>query len=51
MEYADGEAELYDMLADPRQFTNLVRAPEHGATAEALARELQAKRTGLVRAR
>ena len=51
MESADGEAELYDMRADPKQFTNLVGAPEHGATVETLAGELQAKLTGLVRAR
>jgi iduronate 2-sulfatase len=51
MEYADGEAELYDMLADPRQFKNLARAPEHVATVETLAGELQAKLTGVVRAR
>jgi len=48
MQYEDGEAELYDMLADPGQFTNLALEPEHEATVAALARELQAKLDRLV---
>lgn len=43
MEYADGEIELYDMRADPLQFTNLARIPEHAGTVRELGRRLQAK--------
>ena len=45
LEYTDGGVELYDMPADPMQFTNLARNPEQAPTVEALARKLRAKRT------
>ena len=41
MRYADGSEELYDMDADPGQFTNLAKESAHTAALEALRRQLQ----------
>jgi arylsulfatase A-like enzyme len=38
--YADGSEELYDMAADPNEWTNLAARPEHAATRQELARWL-----------
>jgi putative membrane-bound dehydrogenase-like protein len=35
--YADGSEELYDMVADPNEWTNLARDPAHAATKQELA--------------
>ncbi len=47
LEYADGSAELYDMRADPGQFTNLAESPEVVATRRDLARALAEKRAAV----
>ncbi|MEY4089150.1 MAG: Choline-sulfatase, partial [Verrucomicrobiota bacterium] len=48
-EDASAGIELYDIVADPRQFTNLAHRPEHAATVTAyrdrLAGKLRAVRT------
>ncbi len=41
--YGKGGIELYDMLADPRQFTNLAADPEHRQTLAALSATLDEK--------
>ncbi|CAN5616334.1 sulfatase [soil metagenome] len=38
--YADGSEELYDMNADPREWTNIADDPRHSATKQDLARWL-----------
>jgi arylsulfatase A-like enzyme len=38
--YADSSQELYDMAADPREWTNLAGQPQHAATIAELARWL-----------
>ena len=43
IEYPGGEVELYDMDADPRQFSNLADLPAHAATRAQLAAELAAR--------
>jgi Ca2+-binding RTX toxin-like protein/arylsulfatase A-like enzyme len=40
--YEDGSAELYDMAADPRQFTNLAGDPAHAGVQAALSAQLDA---------
>ena len=40
MRYADGSEELYDMKADPGQFTNLAADPSHAAALKELRRRL-----------
>ncbi len=40
MRYKDGSAELYDMAADPHQFTNLAGKSEHAAKVELMSKEL-----------
>ena len=41
MRYADGSEELYDMDADPGQFTNLAKDSSHTTVLEDLRRQLQ----------
>ncbi|MDP1590783.1 MAG: sulfatase [Prosthecobacter sp.] len=41
MRYTDSTEELYDMQADPNQFTNLAAVPAHLATVEKLRHQLQ----------
>lgn len=41
MRYIDGTAELYDMEADPGQFTNLAGVPDHAEIEAALRRRLE----------
>ena len=43
IEYRDGTQELYDMLQDPKQFTNLAATGEHQETVQSLKQQLQAK--------
>jgi len=38
IEYANGQKELYDMLADPHEFTNLASKAEHASTIARLAK-------------
>ncbi len=38
--YADGSEELYDMLADPHEYTNLADQPQHAALKKSLAAHL-----------
>src|SRR5262249_48764592 len=40
--YADGSEELYDMVADPNEWTNLAGDPAHAATKQDLAHWLPA---------
>ncbi|WP_414662064.1 sulfatase [Horticoccus sp. 23ND18S-11] len=40
LRYADGGEELYDLLADPNEWTNLAGKPEHAGTRARLAAEL-----------
>ncbi len=40
--YADGSEELYDMKADPNEWTNLAADPDHAGTRQELARWLPA---------
>ena len=42
-EDAAGGIELFDMQADPKQYTNLATSPAHQATAERMANQLQQK--------
>jgi len=41
--YGKGGVELYDMQADPQQFTNLAQDPEHKETLDRLQRQLDKK--------
>ena len=41
--YADGSEELYDMLADPHEYTNLAHLSEHTALKKSLAAYLPKK--------
>ncbi|MFG0334674.1 MAG: sulfatase [Maioricimonas sp. JB049] len=43
MRYNDSAEELYDMKADPKQFTNLAGDPQHQAARERLAGELTSR--------
>ncbi len=43
MKYKNGEEELYDMTADPEQFTNLAKEREHQATKKKLLAQLKAR--------
>ena len=43
IEYRDGTQELYDMLQDPKQFTNLAATGKHHETVQSLKQQLQAK--------
>ncbi|MEQ8790615.1 MAG: sulfatase [Pirellulaceae bacterium] len=45
--YGRGGVELYDMQADPHQFTNLAQVPEHQATLTDLQNQLEAKLAGM----
>ena len=40
IQYADGSEELYDMIADPNEFTNLANDPNYARTQRALKRRL-----------
>ncbi len=46
VEYASGERELYDDVADPHQLHNLAGDPQHSGTISALQAELEAMRAG-----
>ncbi len=41
MRYTDGTEELYDMQADPKQYVNLAKLPEHLETLQSLRTRLQ----------
>ena len=43
MRYRDGTEELYDMLKDPKQFTNQAANPEYSVKLEQLRRQLDAR--------
>jgi len=40
IQYADGSEELYDMIADPNEFTNLANDPKHERVQRSLERHL-----------
>lgn len=43
LSYRDGSSELYDMQADPKQYSNLAEKPEHEKDLEAMKTRLQKK--------
>lgn len=43
LSYRDGSSELYDMQADPKQYSNLAEKPEHAETLQAMKSRLAKK--------